>query len=48
MNEWVSVKGCILEIWIDGPYGVNTTSIETLIGYDYAVIQAVCWVELPE
>ena len=32
VNEWVPVKGCILGIWTDGPYGVNTTSVETLDG----------------
>ena len=32
MNEWIPVKGCILGIWTDGPCGVNTTSVETLIG----------------
>ena len=32
VNEWVSVKGCILEIWTDGPYVVITTSVETLDG----------------
>ena len=30
VNEWVPVKGCILEIWTDGPYVANTTSVETL------------------
>ena len=32
MNEWVPVKGCILGIWTDRPYGVNTTSVEDLDG----------------
>ena len=32
VNEWVSVKGCILVIWTDGPCVVNTTSVETLEG----------------
>ena len=32
INEWVSVKGCILGIWTDGPYVVITTSVETLDG----------------
>ena len=32
MNEWVSVKGCILRIWTNGPYVVITTSVETLDG----------------
>ena len=32
VNEWVSVKGCILEIWTDGPYVVITTFVETLNG----------------
>ena len=32
MNEWILVKGCILGIWTDGPYGVNTISVETLDG----------------
>ena len=32
MNEWVPVKGFILEIWTDGPCGVNTTFVETLDG----------------
>ena len=48
MNEWVSIKGCIYGIWTDGPCGVNTSFVETWIGYDYIVIQVVCWVELPE
>ena len=30
VNEWVLVKGCILGIWTDGPYVVNTNSVETL------------------
>ena len=30
VNEWVSVKGCILGIWTDGPWMVNTTYVETL------------------
>ena len=29
----------ILRIWIDGPYGVNTTSVETWMGYDYTAIR---------
>ena len=32
VNEWVSVKGCILGIWTDRPCVVNTTSVETLDG----------------
>ena len=32
VNEWVPVKGCIMGIWTNGPYGVNTTSAETLDG----------------
>ena len=28
-NEWVPVQGCILEIWTYGPFGINTTSVET-------------------
>ena len=33
VNEWVPVKGIyILGIWIVGPCGVNTTSVETLDG----------------
>ena len=32
VNEWVPVKGCILGIWIDGPYVVNTISVKTLDG----------------
>ena len=30
VNEWVTVKGCILGIWTDGPYVVITASVETL------------------
>ena len=48
MNAWIPVKGCILGIWTDGSYGVNTTFVKTLDGYDYVVIQVVSWVELPE
>ena len=48
VNERVPVKGCILRVWIDGPYGVNTISIETLDGLWIIVIQVVCWVEFPE
>ena len=29
VNEWVSVKGCILGVWTDGPCEVNTISVET-------------------
>ena len=32
VNEWVSVKGCILGIWTDGHCVVNITSVETLDG----------------
>ena len=32
VNEWVSIKGCRLRIWIDGPCVVTTTSVETLDG----------------
>ena len=32
VNERVSVKGCTLRIWTDGPCVVNTTSVETLVG----------------
>ena len=32
VNEWILVKGCMLGIWTDGPYGVNTTSVETMDG----------------
>ena len=32
VNEWVSVKGCILEIWTDGPCVIITTYVETLDG----------------
>ena len=32
MNEWVTIMGCILGIWIDGHYEVNTTSVEALDG----------------
>ena len=32
VNEWVSVKGCILGIWTDGSCVVNITSVETLDG----------------
>ena len=48
MNEWVLVKGCILGIWIDGPYGSILHLLRPWMGYDYMVIQVVCWVELPE
>ena len=27
VNKWVPVKGCILEIWTDGPCVVNTSSV---------------------
>ena len=30
VNEWIPIKRCILEIWIDGLCMVNTTSVETL------------------
>ena len=30
VNEWISLKGCILGILTYGPYVVNTTYIETL------------------
>ena len=30
VNEWVLVKGCNLGKWTYGPYGVNTTYVETL------------------
>ena len=30
MNEWIPIKGCMLEIWTDEPCVVNTTSIEIL------------------
>ena len=32
VHKWVPVKGCRLKIWIDGPYVVTTTSVETLDG----------------
>ena len=32
MNEWVPIKGCILEVWTNGPCGVNTIFVETLDG----------------
>ena len=32
VHEWVAVKGCILRIWTDRPYEVNTTYVETLDG----------------
>ena len=32
VNEWVPVKGCILEIWTYGSCVVITTSVETLDG----------------
>ena len=32
VNEWILVKGFILGIWTNGPYGVNITYIETLDG----------------
>ena len=48
VNEWVPVKGCILGIWTDGPSVVNTTFVQTSMGYDYNVIQVVCWVEILE
>ena len=30
VNEWISIKGCILGIWAYRPCVVNTTSTETL------------------
>ena len=30
MNEWVSIKICILGIWTDGPCVIITTFVETL------------------
>ena len=47
MNEWVSVKGCILGIWTDGSCGILLL-LRPWMGYDYIVIQVVCWVELSE
>ena len=32
VNEWVSVKGCILGIWTNGLCVVITTSVEILDG----------------
>ena len=32
MNQWVSVKGCILGLWTDGLHVVITISVETLDG----------------
>ena len=49
MNEWVSIKGCIY--WGYGqmdPVGSILLLLRAWIGYDYFVIQVVCWVELPE
>ena len=41
-------KGMYIEDMDRWTCGVNTTSIETLEGYDYIVIHVVCWVKLPE
>ena len=48
VNEWVPVKGCLLGIWTDGPVGSILLLLRPWMGYDYIVIQVVCWVELPE
>ena len=32
VSELVPIKGCILGIWINGPFVVITTSVETLDG----------------
>ena len=49
MNEWVPIKGCIY--WGYGqmdPVGSILLLLRPWMGYDYTVIQVVCWVELPE
>ena len=49
VNEWVPVKGCIY--WgyeqMDS-MGSILLPLRPWMGYDYTVIQVVCWVELPE
>ena len=45
MNEWVLVKGCIS--WGYGQMalvGSILLSLRPWMGYDYSVIQVVCWV----
>ena len=49
MNEWVPIKGCLY--WGYGQMdsvGSILLLLRPWIGYDYTVIQAVCWVELLE
>ena len=49
MNEWVPVKGCIY--WGYGkmdPVESILLLLRPRMGYDYTVIQVVCWVKLPE
>ena len=49
MNEWVPVKGCIyLGYGQMDPVGSILLLLRLWLGYDYAVIQVVCWVELLE
>ena len=48
MNEWVSVKGCIyLGYGKMDPMG-SILLLRPWIGYDYTVMQVICWVDLPE
>ena len=48
VNEWISVKGCILGIWHMDPVWSILLLLRSWMGYDYTVIQVVCWVELLE
>ena len=49
MNKWVPVKGCIyLGYGQMDPVGSILLLLRPWMGYDYTVIQVVCWVELPE
>ena len=49
MNEWVPVKGCLY--WGYGQMdlvGSILLLFRPCIGYDYSVIQVLCWVKLLE
>ena len=49
VNEWVPIKGCIyLGYGQMDPVGLILLLLRPWMGYDYTVIQVVCWVELPE
>ena len=49
MNEWVLVKGCIYWGYEQmDPVGLILLMLRPWMGYDYTVIQVVCWVELPK